>query len=1470
MKHNMKRVLSIIALLAMTVGTWAGGNVTINVLPKLESGSAGEVTKTISEGVCTLTVKPADGYYATLENIHVELTVNCSEAQLPRRSPNVYNVEVTALTPDASPTDQTKYKFTLPDNTYDAEVTVEFQKVISIWNGDGVSFDEATNTLTLDGANIYCGSRWAFEFGPTVTAMNVVLKGTNTIRGNGFRFMESPVSLTFMTDVAAPGNLTISGEDYTFVGTTVSQGSTTVYCENGLVYDAAQKKVGISEYNVTVGGIPVTSINVSRITGENISGIVSFDVENNILTLNGATIDMSQKDGYPVESDIKDLKVLLIGKNTFKTYTGKECGFKYNTDAAAGGDAKVTLTHGETPDVNGYGALTIVGSEDIANGYTVENTFETTNTTGWVKTQDAEGTTVTYVEYYGLNIGDMQVNSSNLSLVSESGTATYEPTSQTLYLSNYTTTENITSTLNSLTVLLTGVNSVGAMTGNNAGTIAFRKNSASREDYNKLSATSLTGFTEVTVENPLQDLSDQSGVVISDLVVYDLWVKGTQVTKENMGTILDGVTFDGDHTLTLNKVKITGGETPFIVNGLSQLTINLLGENTVNCQQQLFMKKNVDGNYTPTVTFTTYLNAAGSLTMQVSDGGSWYEGNYQLEYTNKLTLTTLEGSIMIAAPSENYGIKIAGTEVTNLNASKIINDQITGGSVSFDVTTNILTLDGVKISGLIEVSRKALNICLKGESEILGFQNENSELVFVPSSEEGVDKLTMNNDIQISSSSHVIYRNLLMKTKVGDKYVITLPNNYGITVNGQLITPANRLHVLGIGNETVQFDGNNKLILNNANLTSSIEIGDMDGVRVLTIHFAGTTVMTENTGLVLKFTGTQTNKSDYKVVLDINGNTPGEFVYKYNGGLMSIPQSFFEAMSGKLDAVFDGISVMLDNQLACNLNWNARALSVSASLTPIVPTSGDNQQGATRDFATGKVSTLTLDNVVIDNVLYTLHDCHTKNTNDDGYQNGQVVMNSKVSSSDLEKAMNCRPGSEDFAKYFTGLTFQVPAGSGIITLNDLSGEEGEFMCVKIGKGDPIKIALTNTLTNYAVEYCVAEATFVYIYLPETNSSAPVLASRRIGPKSSVAGGLGGITVQTNSMQAGLSTANSYKMFEVSSLISAIDAVIDAKDGFICSDENVTSLPDDMFLSSGGSSPAPRRSAALIPGTILPDGLTFVDFSNTKITGMEVSRSSGPFKGVPENVFIYMPAGNTTKDKNVVIGGICDMMELDGSDNAQPFKAMKDFTASQATLNRSFTSGKNSTVCLPYDISEDDAKTMGTFHNVTNVTTDEVSLSAAVSGDLSANVPYVFVPKTNSSLTAKIVSVKAGGASSANNLVGVYENTKRGADNWYCYAAYAEFGASAVGEFVKMKGNAYVPPFRAYLEGPSTGGAPVLSILWEGQEETADENTTAVETVKPVADKKVAEGWWTLNGVRLNAQPKKAGLYIKDGKMVVVK
>ena len=42
-------------------------------------------------------------------------------------------------------------------------------------------------------------------------------------------------------------------------------------------------------------------------------GKVSFNAQTLTLTLNGANINMEQKEGYPIESDIKALKVVLIG-----------------------------------------------------------------------------------------------------------------------------------------------------------------------------------------------------------------------------------------------------------------------------------------------------------------------------------------------------------------------------------------------------------------------------------------------------------------------------------------------------------------------------------------------------------------------------------------------------------------------------------------------------------------------------------------------------------------------------------------------------------------------------------------------------------------------------------------------------------------------------------------------------------------------------------------------------------------------------------------------------------------------------------------------------------------------------------------------------------------------------------------------------------------------------------------------------
>ena len=387
----------------------------------------------------------------------------------------------------------------------------------------------------------------------------------------------------------------------------------------------------------------------------------------------------------------------------------------------------------------------------------------------------------------------------------------------------------------------------------------------------------------------------------------------------------------------------------------------------------------------------------------------------------------------------------------------------------------------------------------------------------------------------------------------------------------------------------------------------------------------------------------------------------------------------------------------------------------------------------------------------------------------------------------------------------------------------------------------------------------------------TPSLAPAMkAGHRIGPKASVTGALGGLKVTNNNMQSPEPPATTYKSMEVSAVAAGIGAIGNALNGYTCGDPDITDLPDNMFVDNTPSS-APRRAGEV--KTILPEGLTFVDFSGTKITGMEVDRTTGAFNGVPDNVFIYMPAGNSVAagTKNVVIGGISDNVELDGGIDAKPFKAMKDFKAAQVTLKRTFEAGgddKKATIYLPYDIPQEDAYLLGTFYEYTGKNRTTVSMNQVTDGGLKANKPYIFQAKEGgvTDPMVRVVDVKASPADTE-GFKGVFER-KDYEPGMYCYAGENRGGVT-IGQFVEMGPGSYVPPFRAYMIG---NGAPSYAIAWDGIVDEFDD-TTAIETIetkKTVASEKTSEGWWTLNGIRMTDQPKKAGLYIFNGKMVVVK
>jgi hypothetical protein len=1323
-----------------------------------------------------------------------------------------------------------------------------------ILNDGTLSYNTMTNTLTLNGATLYPYNDWCVQVGKELSYLNVELLGNNIMRGNAFKYDVSKPALVFKTDPITPGSLLIGpfteGQtDYSLISPDQENGSQ-VYYEDNLTSETTSESIMIGgpTINLKVDGVTVTNQNKDDILKD---GKVSFNPLTNTLKLDNATIDMTGKDGSPIESNVNDLKVQLIGNNTFTANSTSAYGFKYTPTSNTG---TLKFTHEE----NGFGNLTVNNGTGIASGYTVDGQG------GWTVTTNS----VSYDTTFGVQIGSTAFKASALTIDSENGSATYSPIAGTLSLNNFTTADNITTTLENLTIVVTGANSVGAVSYNGQNedaTITIEKNMSSEATINKLVASSLNGFETVTVVDPLNDMSTGTQVIISDVVTYNLWVNGTQVTKENMEAIAKGISFDGDATLTLTNVNTTSDDAPFITNGLSKLTIRLVGTNAVDCGQQVFLAKK-EGDIDHQVTFTTDANAVGKLTVKVSESNSWYTGHSKVTLLNKLQEhSSVEGTVKtvtIQAPTAEYGLSVNGVALTNLNANDVFED----GSVKYDATTNVLTLKKAQLDGDIISDIDELFIQLHGDCEVNAFGrtvNSQGKLKFSLSGDQG--KLTLTEAISTEKFEVTTTDRLTFDE---DKKVLALPTSYGITVAGKKIDSENRLHVLGEGNESVVFDNNAQLILNNATINGQIVVDNASNLpdNTLTINLNGMNII--NLGV------------DEKAVKCLNG-TLNLIITLDAGNKAKLLINTYDDKVTK-DDVFSGITSTFEG-LTLTGSADEKQLLIEYCLPNIVNQEG--QEGGA-DFGHDLNPGTNTNNQNINGVLVTLGDESGDKEGSSGYdqtQNALVFVGAAAMTEDkLQEVLEEQPGTKTYADKFTGLTFALPAGSSIIEIASYISDPDYAFYIQVGDQEPIEVesGFGNTSAAMALtslKIVVGQAGVVKLFMMkkkktenQEESGAPQMdmVNRRIGPKSSVAGGLGGITIKNNNVQSASKPASTYKSMELKVLTSALASIGDVYRGYTCNDPDITDLPDNMFLKTNTSN-APSRRAAV--ETILPEGLTYLDFSNTKITGMEISRTSGPFNGVSENVFIYLPAGNTTKEKNVVIGSICDKLELNGESDAKPFKAMKNFTAAQAVLKRKFNAGGDdakATIYLPYAIPQEEADKLGTFYEYDSNDGTTVSMTKVTKGGLKANKPYIFQAKAGGveNPLVRVVSVAATPVETE-GFVGVYER-KDYEVGMYCYAAEARDNNS-IGQFVEMGPGSYVPPFRAYIIG---NGAPSYAIAWDGviDDIQNEENATAIETVKTVADKKVAEGWWTINGMRLNTQPKKAGMYVFNGRLVVVK
>ncbi len=223
------------------------------------------------------------------------------------------------------------------------------------------------------------------------------------------------------------------------------------------------------------------------------------------------------------------------------------------------------------------------------------------------------------------------------------------------------------------------------------------------------------------------------------------------------------------------------------------------------------------------------------------------------------------------------------------------------------------------------------------------------------------------------------------------------------------------------------------------------------------------------------------------------------------------------------------------------------------------------------------------------------------------------------------------------------------------------------------------------------------------------------------------------------------------------------------------------------------------------------------------------------------------------------------------------------------FRREFNGGKASTICLPFEYEP--AKTEGTYYSFEGIKLegDEyVATMTAAATTLEANTPYVFMPAT----TDTYVPVLYHGTADydAKNLTttsgdwtfqGTYEQLKYGTAPMqgpvYGFAStdkVVDGVKVSAGEFVKAKDGAGVKPMRCYLiYGNASAGTRAAddlpqSITVRFLSSTGD--TTGIGTLDTETGEIDFGGWYTLSGRKLDAKPTQKGLYIHNGKKIIIK
>jgi hypothetical protein len=235
--------------------------------------------------------------------------------------------------------------------------------------------------------------------------------------------------------------------------------------------------------------------------------------------------------------------------------------------------------------------------------------------------------------------------------------------------------------------------------------------------------------------------------------------------------------------------------------------------------------------------------------------------------------------------------------------------------------------------------------------------------------------------------------------------------------------------------------------------------------------------------------------------------------------------------------------------------------------------------------------------------------------------------------------------------------------------------------------------------------------------------------------------------------------------------------------------------------------------------------------------------------------------------------VVDYVTIDENVDFTPFEITKD-----VHLIRSFEAGKYYTICLPFAVNATALTTAfgtkPTLYKFNGVSLDSdglntITLDFASSALIAANTPYIML--SNVTIDNPIFAGAKVKAVTNNITTTVTEEEYVGADVYFkgtytpgtVVPAGALYLKSSDAKLYVSQGGTKMKGTRAYIDITELGATFDVKncvLALDGQE-------TAIDAID--ADLK-AEGWFDLNGRKLAEKPATKGVYINNGKKVVVK